>query len=181
MHLRTKLAALVMAGGAAVMLASAPPAASASAVTETASGAIYGKAAAANNSVIPLTWRGLVNTHGPWAPGGVPKKGSLIAFTTSAGKVTIEITAKPAIIQNFNPKACHFAATIHVVLAIVGGKSTGKFAGASGAGAATFYAAGYAPKYTSGPHKGQCNNSPNAPTLPNGAVETFQLSAGLKV
>jgi hypothetical protein len=156
--------------------------ASSSVTTETAHGVLHGAAAAANVSVIPLAWQGLVDTHGTFTPpSSPPKKGALVAFPTSAGKVTIELTAPSDANGNFNPKTCYAAYTVNVVFAVVGGKSTGKFAGASGTGTGKFYGAGYSPRYTSGPHKGQCNTSPNAPTLPNGAVEGFQLSADLRL
>ena len=63
MKLRMKLAALAMAGGtAALVLTAAPALASSNAVTgpEVAYSAVYGKAATANNPVIPVAWRGLV-------------------------------------------------------------------------------------------------------------------------
>ena len=41
--------------------------------------------------------------------------------------------------------------------------------------------AGYGPRYTSGPKKGQCNMSPNAPELAKGAVASFLLSAVLRL
>jgi hypothetical protein len=87
------------------------------------------------------------------------------------------VTTAPTNSQSFNPKACHFSATTYVVFAVVGGKSTGKFAGTSGPGAIQAHFAGYGPRYKSGPHKGQCN--PNAPELAKGAVATFLLSAVL--
>ena len=37
------------------------------------------------------------------------------------------------------------------------------------------YFAGYGPRYTSGPKKGQCNTNPNAPELAKGAVASFLL------
>ena len=188
MHLRIKLAALAMAGGtAALVLAGAPALASTQAAAsktitgpETAYGAIYGKAAAANNPVFPLAWRGLVHAHGVFSPTGpTPKKGQHFAFTTSAGNLAVVVTAKPTSGQSVNLKACHFVFTARVVFAAVGGKSTGKFHGASGPGAVQLYFAGYGPRYTSGPKKGQCNTSPNAPELAKGAVATFALKAVL--
>jgi hypothetical protein len=183
MQLRTKLTALVMAGGAAALvLTSTPAIASSPAVTETAYGAIYGKAAAANNSAIPLTWRGLVSAHGVFVGGaGQPKKGQQHTFTTSAGTLTVLVSGTPSVSESVNVKACHFAFSLHVPFTILGGKSTGKFAGASGSGSAAVSGAGYGPRYTSGPHKGQCNSNPNAPELTKGAVETFQLGAHMKL
>jgi hypothetical protein len=187
MQLRIKLAALAMAGGtAALVLAAAPALASSQAPShaitgpEIAYGAVYGKAATANNPVIPLKWRGLVRAHGVFSPGGpAPKKGQHHTFVTSAGKLVVVVTAKPTSSQSFNVKACHFAFSTRVVFAALGGKSTRKFHGASGKGAVKVYFAGYGPRYKSGPHKGQCNTSPNAPELAKGAVASFTLSAVL--
>ena len=39
------------------------------------------------------------------------------------------------------------------------------------------YFAGYVPRHTSGPKKGQCNTSPSAPELTKGAVASFDLGA----
>ena len=183
MKLRIKLAALTMAGGAAgVVLAGTPAMASSQAITgpEVAYGAVYGKPATANNPVIPVAWRGLVNAYGVFSPSGpAPKKGQRHTFTTSAGNLAVVVTAKPTNTQSINIKACHFAFTTYVVFAVVGSKSTGEFAGTSGPGAVKVYFAGYGPRYTSGPKKGQCNTSPNAPELAKGAVASFLLSAVL--
>ena len=128
-----------------------------------------------------MAWRGLVNTHGVFSTGGSgpPKKGQQHTFITSAGNLTVVVTAAPTNIQSFSPSACRFSATTYVVFAVVGGQSTGKFAGTSGPGAVQVYFAGNGPRYTSGPHKGQCNTSPNAPELAKGAVASFVLSAVL--
>jgi hypothetical protein len=187
MHLRIKLAALAVAGGTAALVLTAAPALAGShapnrAVTgpEIAYGAIYGKPATANNPVIPVTWRGLVNAHGVFSPTGpAPVKGQHHTFATSAGNLTVVVTAAPTNSQSFNVKACHFSATTYVVFAALGGKSTGKFAGTSGPGAVQVYFAGFGPRYKSGPHKGQCNTNPNAPELAKGAVASFLLSAVL--
>ena len=186
MKLRMKLAALAMAGGtAALVLAGSPALASSMSVTgpEIAYGAVYGKPATVNNPTIPVAWRGLVNAHGVFSTGGSgpPKKGQQHTFTTSAGNLTVVVTAPPTNGQSFNPSVCRFSFTTYVVFAVLGGQSTGKFAGTSGPGAVQVYGAGYVPRFTSGPHKGQCNSSPNAPELAKGAVESFLLSAVLTV
>jgi|HubBroStandDraft_3_1064219.scaffolds.fasta_scaffold258278_2 hypothetical protein len=176
-HLTMKLATLAVAGAAAVTLAATPALASVTG-PEFASGAVYGKAAAANNPVIPLTWRGLVNAHGNFSPNGpAPKKGQHHTFTTSAGKLVVVVTAPPANYQSVNTKACHFAASTYVAFSAVGSRSTGRFHGLTGPGAVKVYFAGYGPRYTSGKKKGQCNL--NAPELAKGAVATFVLSATL--
>jgi hypothetical protein len=180
MQLRTKLAALATVGATAVLtLASTPAMASSQTITETVSGAIYGNAAIANHPVVPVVWRGLVNTRGDFTPGGsAPKKGQKYTFTTVAGTFTVVITARPPAVQSVSLKACHFSSTTRVVFAAF--KGSGKFAGISGTGVAEVIDAGYGPTYTSGPHKGQCNTSPSAPELAKGAVESFHMSADLK-
>ena len=183
MQLRIKLAALALAGGtAALVLTGAPALASSQAITgpESAYSVLYGKPATANNPIFPVAWRGLVNAHGVFSPTGpTPTKGQHHTFTTSAGNLTVVVTATPTSSQSFNPKACRFSFTTYVVFAAVGSQSTGKFAGTSGPGAVQVYGAGYVPRYTSGKHKGQCNTSPNAPELAKGAVASFLFSAVL--
>jgi len=187
MQLRIKFAALALAGGAAALVLAGTPALASSqapshAITgkETAYGAVYGKPATASNPLIPLKWRGLVHAHGVFSPAGpAPKKGQHHTFITSAGNLVAVVTAKPVSTQSFNVKACYFAFTTRVVFAAVPGKSTGKFTGAKGPGVVVVYFAGYGPRYTSGPKKGQCNTSPNAPELAKGAVASFLLKAVL--
>ena len=187
MQHRIKIAALAVTGGAAALvLAGTPALASTHAhgkpVTglEKAYGMIYGKPATASNPTIPLAWGGLVGAHGVFAPDGpAPTKGQHHTFNTSAGSLTVVITAPPASSQAFNPKTCQFSSTTDVNFAALGNQSTGKFAGASGRGAVQFYEAGYVPRYTSGKKKGQCNTSPNAPELTRGAVASFVLNAVL--
>lgn len=188
MQIRIKLAALAMAGGAAALvlagapaLASSQPASKAITGPEIAYGAVYGKPATANSPVIPLKWRGLVHAHGVFTPGNGsgPTKGQHHTFITSAGKLVVVVTAKPTNTQSINVKACHFAFTTRVVFAALPGKSTGKFTGAKGRGVVVVHFAGYGPRYTSGPKKGQCNTSPNAPELAKGAVASFLLKAVL--
>jgi hypothetical protein len=185
MKLKFRLAAVAMAAGTGVlMLGGAPAMASTrNAITgpEIAYGAIYGKPATANNPVIPLSWRGLVNTRGVFSPNGpAPKKGHRFTFKTSAGKLTIRVTAVPTTTQYINLKACHFSSSTNLVFSVVGSRSTGRFARTSGPGAVQVYFAGYGPRYKSGPKKGQCNTSPNAPERAKGAVATFLLSLVLK-
>ena len=181
MQLRIKLAALAMAGGsAALVLTGAPALASSQPITgpESAYSVLYGKPATANNPIFPVAWRGLVNAHGVFSPTGpTPKKGQHHTFTTSAGKLTVVVTAAPTSSQSFNPKACRFSFTTYVVFAAAPKLSTGQFAGISGPGAVQVGGAGNVPRYKSGPHKGQCNM--NAPELAKGAVASFVFGAVL--
>jgi len=189
MQFRMKLAALGVAGGTAALVLAATPAlagshAASKGITapETAYGAVYGKAAIANNLTIPAGWRGLVYTSGVFTTGGTgpPKKGQDHTFTTSAGNLTVVVTAPPTNGESFNAQACHFSFWTDVVFKVVDGTSTGKFRWTQGPGAVKVYFAGYGPRYTSGSHKGQCNTSPNAPELAKGAVASFLLSAVLR-
>jgi hypothetical protein len=189
MQLRTKLMALAMAGGTAVLVFSGVPALASShapskPVTgpEIASGVIHGKRATANNPIIPVAWRGLVTAHGVFSTGGgpPPKKGQRHTFTTSAGNLTVVVTAKPTNVEHFNVRACHFSFATYVVFAVRGGRSTGRFHGTSGPGAVQVRFAGFGPRHKSGPKKGQCNTSPKAPELAKGAVASFRLSAVLR-
>jgi hypothetical protein len=187
MQHRIKLAALAMAGGTAALVLAATPALASShaghkpvTAPEHAYGAIYGQSATANNPVIPVGWGGLVGAHGVFAPNGpAPTKGQHHTFNTSAGKLTVVVTAPPTNSQTANPKTCQFSYTTNVDFAALGGLSTGKFAGDSGRGAVQFYESGYVPRYSSGKKKGQCNTSPNAPELAKGAVAAFTLNAML--
>jgi hypothetical protein len=169
------------AGAAAPALASSQSADHASTITpEIAYGAIYGKPATAEFVTIPLSWHGLVDTHGTFAGhGSPPRKGQQHTFPTAAGNLVALVTAPPQQGQTFNASTCHFTYTTTVAFVTVPGKSTGKFAGAAGPGAVKVYFAGYAARYASGPKKGQCNTSPRAPELTKGAVASFVLSAVL--
>ena len=188
MQLRIKLAALAMAGGtAALVLSGVPAQASSHAASkpikgpEIASGVIHGKRATANNPIIPVAWRGLVTAHGVFSTNGgpPPKKGQRHTFTTSAGNLTVVVTAKPTNTQRSNAKACHFSFATYVAFAVLGGRSTGRFAGSTGPGAVQVRFAGFGPRYKSGPKKGKCNMSSSAPELAKGAVASFVLSAVL--
>ena len=186
MYFRMKFAALAIAGAAASLGLAAPPALASSqaaghAITitpETAYGAIYGKPATAEFVTIPLSWHGLVNTHGTFSGHGKPPaKGQEHTFPTAAGNLVGLVAAPPQQAQTFKATTCYFTYTTTVIFAIVPSKSTGKFAGATGPGAVKVFFAGYVPRYTSGPKKGQCNTSPSAPELTKGAVASFDLGA----
>jgi hypothetical protein len=188
MYLRTKFAALAIAGAAAPLVLAATPALAssqtvgrASTITpEIAYGAIYGKPATAEHVTIPLSWHGLADTYGTFAGhGNPPAKGQEHTFPTAAGNLVGLVTAPPLESQVFNASTCHFTATATLAFATVPAKSTGKFADATGPVAVRVYFGGYVPRYTSGPKKGQCNTSPSAPELTKGAVASFVLGAVL--
>ena len=60
-------------------------------------------------------------------------------------------------------------------------KSTGKFVGATGPGAHQVFFGAYAPRYTPGNHKGQCDTASNSQPLAKSAVATSSRRAVLTV
>jgi hypothetical protein len=182
-QLTGKLGALAVAGGlATLVLAAAPALASshASAATRTGpeviSGTVTGKAALVKAPKIPVTFAGLVTARGVISLGSSASKTHTVP--SSAGKFTVLGTGKQTS-QTANKKTCRFTFTQDVTYNVVGSKSTGTFAGASGPGAAQIYFAAYEPRFTSGPHKGQCDGK--APPLAKGAVASFLASTVLTI
>jgi hypothetical protein len=183
MHFRMKLAALCVAGGTVVLVLAGTPALAsshASAKTRTGpeviSGMVTGKAAVAKAPKIPLTFQGVVSARGVVSLGS--SKSKMHTLPSSAGKFTVLATGKQSS-QTANKKTCQFTFTQDVTVTVVGSKSTGAFAGASGPGAAQIYFAAFEPRFKSGPHKGQCNGK--APPLAKGAVASFLASAVLTI
>jgi hypothetical protein len=187
MQLRLKLAAVAVAGAASVALAGAPALASSQASAgkaitgpEIIVGAVHGKEALVNAPIIPLRLRGLVNTRSVVNLGGSgPRKGDVKTFRTPRGNLAVMVTSKPQNNQSLNNKTCRFSFTTVLTLKVVSGKSTGAFAGASGPGAVQVSFAANAPRFTSGPKKGQCN--PNGRPHTKGAVASFLGSLVLTV
>ncbi len=177
-----RIGGLVVAASAALMLAGVSPAFASTAAKpatgpEAISGAAYGKAAIANVTPIPLTFAGVVATTDRGfvlGNGG----GNTHTLVTPAGKLTVTGTGAQSTTQTFNTRTCFFTYTVRQQFKFVPGKSTGKFAGASGPGAYQVYFGAYAPRYTSGKHKGQCNTGSNVQPLAKGAIATF-LAAGV--
>jgi hypothetical protein len=175
-----RIGGIVAAASVALTLASVGPAFASSAAKtmtgpEAVSGAAHGKAAVANVTPLPLTLAGVVATtdHGfTLGPGG----GNTHTLMTKAGDLTVTGTGKQLNTQTMNTKTCHFSYTSRQQFRFVPGKSTGKFAGATGPGAYQISFAAYEPRFTSGKHKGECNG--NAEPLVKGAVATF-LAAGV--
>ncbi len=175
-----RIGGIVAAASAALTLASVGPAFASAAAARTTgpeviSGSAHGAAAIANVTPIPLTLSGVVGTtdHGfSLGPGG----GNTHTLSTRAGKLTVTGTSKQVNTQAANMKSCYFSYTSRQTFKFVPGKSTGKFAGATGPGAYQVYFAAYEPRFTSGKNKGKCNF--NANPLAKGAVATF-LAAGV--
>jgi len=182
-HVIIRAGSLIGAAGATLLVAGGALAiASTGAHTsvtgpEVVSGQVHGKAAIANVTHIPLTIAGVVPTTDRGfvlGNGG----GNTHTLTTPAGKLTVTGTGNPVQTQSVNIKTCRVTFTERRQFSFVPSLSTGKFAGASGPGAYMVTFSAFAPRYTSGKHKGQCNTSNNATPLAKGAVATF-LAAGV--
>jgi hypothetical protein len=189
MQLRMKLAAITVAGAASAALVAGAPALASShasmgkAVTgpEVISGTVHGKAAVVKAPRIPLKWQGLVTTKSVinLGGGGGPHKGAVKTLTSPAGNLTVMVSSKPTHSQSFNSKTCRFSFTQDIPVTVLGSKSTGSFAGASGPGAVQVHFAETGPRYKSGPKKGQCN--PNGKPIAKTAVANFLASLVLTI
>ncbi len=184
MQLSRKLTAAAVAGAASVTLVAAIPALAASqpnritAVTgpEVIAGAVHGNKALSNNPTIPLRWQGLVRSVSTTKLGGGsgPHKGSVKTLKSPAGNLTVRVTAKPHSSQAISHKTCRISFTEDIAVTVLGSRSTRAFAGASGPGAVQVYFAATAPRFKSGPKKGQCNF--NGRPRAKGAITSFLVS-----
>jgi hypothetical protein len=111
--------------------------------------------------------------------GSGPHKGSTKTLASKAGKLTIKITSKSTTSQSANAKSCRFSFTEDIPVTVLGGKSTGAFAGAAGPGAVQVKFAATEPRFKSGADKGKCN--PNAKPIASTAVASFLASVVLTV
>lgn len=188
MQLKMKLTAAAVAGAVSVALGTGAPAlagshASASkAITgpEVIAGAVHGEKALAKAPVIPLRWVGLVTTRSFVSLGGSgPRKGSVKTFRTPAGNLTVRVTSKPHSSHAFNKKSCRFSFTEDIPVRVLGSKGTGAFSGGSGPGAVQVSFGENAPRFKSGPKKGQCN--PKGKPIAKTAVATFLGSLVLTI
>jgi hypothetical protein len=167
-------------GAAAIMLAAALPA---SASTQAAGGGNYewisgflsGPGAVANAPVVPLQLQGAVNTRGSINLGG---NGTVGLIPTYKGTLAVE-HGNPSPPPQLNYHTCWLTETISTGYKVLGSQSSGVFFGARGNGHAVVVFSAIAPRYTSGPKKGQCNFSPNAQPEPYGAWVSFHAQGPL--
>jgi len=168
MRISHKLGAVAAAALSIVFVAAGPALAGTTGHTRSISGneylygAVYGRAAIAPTTTLPTRLRGLVNTYSNFtlpngnAPAIIPTpKGTLHAIQVSQGTNSGTVG-----------KNCYAVFDSYFPVKVTGG--TGVFWHASGSGRAHLHGSGYVPRYTSGPHKGQCNENGN-PTTARGA------------
>lgn len=176
--------AVAVISGITALIIAGTPALAGTQVTKTltgpeiAVGAVTGAAATSNNPTIPLTLTGVVNTTAPkFTLGSATVKKHTIP--TKTGNLVVEQAGTPSVRQSANPKTCLESFTEDIQFTVVGLSSTGTFAGSSGPGAAQISFVAFAPRFTTGTHKGQCNF--NATPLAKGAVATFLASIVLTI
>jgi hypothetical protein len=177
-----RIGGLVAVASAAAIFASVSPAFASPAATmttgpEAVSGAVFGAAALANVTHIPLALAGVVVTTDKafvLGPGG----GNTHTLVTPAGKLTVTGVGKETMTMTVNSRTCFFTDIASQQFTFVAAKSTGKFAGASGPGAYQVFFGAYVPRFTSGKHKGECDLANNVQPLTKGAVAKF-LAVGV--
>ena len=182
MHrLRPKIGVLGGLACAATLLLGAAPAMAAAhhsrkPVTgpEVVYGAVHGKEANATAPRIPLRLWGVVHTTDPtFVLGGGGHRRHVL--NTGKGRLTVLAIGKPSHVLRANPRTCRESYTQRGTFRVLGGQSTGEFAGASGRGASQIYFAAFAPRYTHGPKKGMCDFASNKPQN-RGAVASLLAS-----
>lgn len=175
---------LAMAGAAigatAIVLAAALPAGASTQSGgygnyEWINGFLAGPGALANAPVVPLRLRGAVNTSGSINLGG---NSSVSPIPTYKGTLTVQ-HGNPSPPPQLNDQTCRETETISTWYKVLGSQSSGVFGGASGHGHAVVVFSAIAPRYTSGPDKGQCNFSENAQPEPYGAWISFHAQGPL--
>jgi hypothetical protein len=170
------------AGLAACSSSSTPSSSSASGGhktgTEVAYGKVTGAAAMATSPTFHLKLTGPVTTTATTSLGGAPKQGASHTIKTGQGNLTLKLSGSgktSGAIQD--PTTCKFAYTTKVPVAVDGAMSTGKFAGATGAGHAAVVFSGNLPKLSNG----KCDMSRNAAPNPKTAAGTFAVMVKMTV
>jgi hypothetical protein len=141
------------------------------------SGYLAGPGALADSPVVPLQLNGAVNTSGSIDLGG---NSPVSAIDTAKGTLTVK-HGNPNPPPQFNYQTCRETTTIDTWYKVLGGQSTGAFWDAKGNGTAELVFSVIAPRHKYGPHKGQCNFSPNAKPEPYGAWISFRAQGPLYV
>ena len=179
MHLRMKLGmklgVLALASAASLALTTAPAMASTHASTtgrEIVYGALHGKAAwvqgAKASPKVPVKFRGLVRTRGVVGLSGNSRTGSL---RTPVGKFAVRFIKSHQSQKVLNPRICRLQFTNTFTFAMLGSKSTGAFAGASGRGAGRVR---FTFNYPRRPN-GKCNYSNSATPSKHGGLISFRV------
>lgn len=186
-QLRVRIGAIALTGGAAALVLTAGPALAGTQAPawvtgpEVISGQVHGQAANANSPMIPLLLRGVVFARDDnFILGGNGHRRDHTLWTT-AGKLTVMGVGRQHQTMRTDARACHVTFTIRQEIRVLGGKSSGRFAGASGPGAYQIRFSAFFPRYMSGRHRGMCNFSNSAKPLNRGALASFLATLVLTV
>jgi hypothetical protein len=148
--------------------------------TETISGKLTGPAAASDILVFHLRLTGPVSTTATITLVGseAPEAGDSYTFNTAARDLTVTLPSAGASTGGLkSAKTCLYALTRAVRFTVDSADSTGKFAGATGTGAAVIVFSGDDPKFSNG----TCNTSRYALPSAKTAVATFTATIKLSV
>jgi len=139
--------------------------------TERFSGVLTGAPALASTSTFHLTFSGPVTTTGTVTLGsGGNKKGDEHTFDTKAGKLVIVLDRDVGNgVATGNPTTCQFTDKIAVPATIVGSKSTGSWAGATGNFTLAALLRATGPRLSNG----KCNTSSSAKPITSTAYSSF--------
>jgi hypothetical protein len=139
--------------------------------TERFSGVLTGAPALASTSTFRLTFSGPVSTSGIVTIGsGGNKKGDQHTFTTKAGNLVVVLDQNVGNgVTTGNPTTCVFSDRVTVPTTIVGSKSTGSWAGATGSFSIVALFRATAPKLSNG----KCNTSSSAKPITSSAYSSF--------
>jgi hypothetical protein len=182
---KVRSAVLAAAVSAAALVLSGAPAIASTQSSHSTTGpeVIYGETAGRAATVtappIPLRLRGVVKTHdsGFVLGNGHTRQHELV---TPRGNLAVRLTGKHTTTERTDARTCRGVFVEDQTLRVLGGQSTGVFAGASGPGAVQIYFTAFSPRYKSGPKKGQCNFRSNK-VRARGALVRFIATAVLTV
>ena len=182
-NLAALTAVLAIAAGLAACTSpgssTAPAAAMRTSGTETISGKLTDSAAASDHPVFHLALTGPVDTTATIHLGPeVPQQGDLYTFHTAVGDLAVTVASAGTNTGDLkSAKTCLYALTTSVPFTVDGANSTGKFAGATGTGAAVFIFSGDDPKLSDG----TCNTSRYAQASAKTSVATLTATIKLTV
>lgn len=166
MRFRLKLGAVALVAASATLLAAGPAMAGTCCPVsgnENVDGAVYGEAAIAQSTTIPLRLSGMVDTHSVFTLPGYNRPAATIP--TPKGDLYARLVGKMVNTSKVYSN-CYAIFNVYSTLKITGG--TGEFRGAHGPGHLHLLFAAFVPRYKSGRQKGQCNPNAN-PVGPQGA------------
>jgi hypothetical protein len=171
-----KLGAVAVASAASLALTAGPAVASTQASTtgrEVIYGALHNKAAwdqgGKANPKVPVKFRGVVRTRGVVGLGS--SKSKTRTLRTRAGKFTVRLSHSHTKAKVLNPAICRLQYAVTAATTMVGSKSTGAFAGATGRGKVRVIFTFNYPKRSNG----KCNYSNSAVPSKHGGLISFQL------